>query len=173
MYTFKSLTLVAFLSATFISFSQESSKIWLTISNPSDVPFENESGVLVSNDASLQDAIFSLNITEVERAIPSSRQASLLSVYELTSYTSDVVDMYAELTNALDASSKVAYAPVYETLNEPNDYLKVFPEDYALDIINAQTAWDVTTGNSDIVLAISDQNYFADHDELVGVQLLQ
>ncbi len=87
MYTFKSLTLVAFLSATFISFSQESSKIWLTISNPSDVPFENESGVLVSNDASLQDAIFSLNITEVERAIPSSRQASLLSVYELTSYT--------------------------------------------------------------------------------------
>jgi len=169
MYTFKSLPLtVAFLLATFISFSQEPSKIWLTISNPSDVPFENESGVLVSNDASLQDAIFSLNITEVERAIPSSRQASLLSVYELTSYTSDVVDMYAELTNALDASSKVAYAPVYETLNEPNDYLKVFPEDYALDIINAQAAWDVTTGDSDIVLAISDQNYFADHDELVG-----
>ena len=169
MYTFKSLTLtVAFLAATFISFSQEPSKIWLTISNPSDVPFENEAGVLVSNDASLQDAISSLNITEVEKAIPSSRQAALLSVYELTSYTSDVVDMYAELTNSLDASSKVAYAPVYETLNAPNDYLKVFPEDYALDLINAQDAWDVTTGNSDIVLAISDQNYFTDHDEIAG-----
>ncbi|MDG1350562.1 MAG: S8 family serine peptidase [Crocinitomicaceae bacterium] len=169
MYTFKSLTLtVAFLAATFISFSQEPSKIWLTISNPSDVPFENEAGVLVSNDASLQDAISSLNITEVEKAIPSSRQAALLSVYELTSYTSDVVDMYAELTNSLDASSKVVYAPVYETLNAPNDYLKVFPEDYALDLINAQEAWDVTTGNSDIVLAISDQNYFTDHDEIAG-----
>jgi hypothetical protein len=169
MYTFKSLTLtVAFLTATFISFSQEPSKIWLTISNPSDVPFENEAGVLVSNDASLQDAISSLNITEVEKAIPSSRQAALLSVYELTSYTSDVVDMYAELTNSLDASSKVVYAPVYETLNAPNDYLKVFPEDYALDLINAQEAWDVTTGNSDIVLAISDQNYFTDHDEIAG-----
>ena len=169
MYTFKSLTLtVAFLAATFISFSQEPSKIWLTISNPSDVPFENEAGVLVSNDASLQDAISSLNITEVEKAIPSSRQAALLSVYELTSYTSDVVDMYAELTNSLEASSKVVYAPVYETLNAPNDYLKVFPEDYALDLINAQDAWDVTTGNSDIVLAISDQNYFTDHDEIAG-----
>jgi hypothetical protein len=169
MYTFKSLTLtVAFLAATFISFSQEPSKIWLTISNPSDVPFENEAGVLVSNDASLQDAISSLNITEVEKAIPSSRQAALLSVYELTSYTSDVVDMYAELTNSLDASSKVVYAPVYETLNAPNDYLKVFQEDYALDLINAQDAWDVTTGNSDIVLAISDQNYFTDHDEIAG-----
>ena len=169
MYTFKSLTLtVAFLAATFISFSQEPSKIWLTISNPSDVPFENEAGVLVSNDTSLQDAISSLNITEVEKAIPSSRQAALLSVYELTSYTSDVVDMYAELTNSLDASSKVVYAPVYETLNAPNDYLKVFPEDYALDLINAQEAWDVTTGNSDIVLAISDQNYFTDHDEIAG-----
>lgn len=169
MYTFKSLALtLAFLAATFISFSQEPSKIWLTISNPSDVPFENEAGVLVSNDASLQDAISSLNITEVEKAIPSSKQAALLSVYELTSYTSDVVDMYAELTNSLDASSKVAYAPVYETLNAPNDYLKVFPEDYALDLINAQDAWDVTTGNSDIVLAISDQNYFTDHDEIAG-----
>jgi len=169
MHTFKLLTrTVAFLAATFISFSQEPSKIWLTISNPSDVPFENEAGVLVSNDASLQDAISSLNITEVEKAIPSSRQAALLSVYELTSYTSDVVDMYAELTNSLDASSKVVYAPVYETLNAPNDYLKVFPEDYALDLINAQDAWDVTTGNSDIVLAISDQNYFTDHDEIAG-----
>ena len=62
MYTFKSLTLVAFLSATFISFSQEPSKIWLTISNSSDVPFENEAGTLVSNDATLQDAISSLTL---------------------------------------------------------------------------------------------------------------
>jgi hypothetical protein len=167
MHTFKLLTLtVAFLAATFISFSQEPSKVWLTISNPSDVPFENEAGVLVSNDASLQDAISSLNITEVEKAIPSSTQESLLSVYELTSYNSDVVDMYAVLTNSLDASSKVTYAPIYKTLSTPNDYLKVFPEDYALDLINAKDAWDVTTGDSDIVLAISDQNYSIDHDEL-------
>ena len=52
-----------FSMASLLSFSQQDSKVWLTIENTNNVPVENASGVLISNDASFNTAISSLNIT--------------------------------------------------------------------------------------------------------------
>jgi hypothetical protein len=172
MYTIKSITITAaFIALSFLSFSQQESKIWLRIAEPSNVPFENTSGTLISNDADLNDAISALGITKVQRAVPASRLASLLNVYELTSETSATAEMYALLINSVSVVSDVEYAPKYESLALPNDYNATFSNDYALDLISASGAWDLTTGNSDIVLAISDQNYFIDHEEIQGKQV--
>ena len=43
-----------FSMASLLSFSQQDSKVWLTIENTNNVPVENASGVLVSNDALIQ-----------------------------------------------------------------------------------------------------------------------
>lgn len=169
MHTIKFYSLTAaFIAFSFITLAQGGSKIWLTIANPSNIPYTNASGELVSNDPALNNVISSLDISEVQRAIPTSRKAHLLNVYELTSYSADVVDMYTDLTNNVSVVSQVEYAPVYETMDGTDDYNTVFSEDYALDLISAQGAWDLSTGNSDIVLAISDQNYFVNHEELQG-----
>jgi hypothetical protein len=169
MHTIKFYSLTAaFIAFSFITLAQGGSKIWLTIANPSNVPYTNASGELISNDPALNNVISSLDISEVQRAIPTSRKAHLLNVYELTSYSADVVDMYTDLTNNVSVVSQVEYAPVYETMDGTDDYNTVFSEDYALDLISAQGAWDLSTGNSDIVLAISDQNYFVNHEELQG-----
>merc|ERR1712078_336533 len=53
-------------------------------------------------------------------------------------------------------------------MDHTDDYHSVFSEDYALDLINAQGAWDFSTGNSSVVVAISDQNYSVNHEELQG-----
>src|SRR5690606_30918152 len=53
-------------------------------------------------------------------------------------------------------------------LYEPNDYSTIFEDDYALNLINAQAAWDVTHGDSSIIIAVSDQNFSVEHEELVG-----
>ena len=169
MHTIKFYSLTAaFIALSFITLAQGGSKIWLTITKPSNIPYVNASGELVSNDAAFNDVISSLNITEAQRAIPNSRKAHLLDVYELTSYTADVEDMYADLTNKVSVVSQVEYAPVYETMDHTDDYHAVFSEDYALDLINAQGAWDFSTGNSSVVVAISDQNYSVNHEELQG-----
>ncbi len=169
MYSIKSFSLAAaFIALTFTNWAQEGSKIWLTISNPSNIPYTNAAGDLISNDSAFNKVISSLDITEIQRAIPNSRKTHLLNVYELTSQSADVVDMYTELTSQVSVVSQVEYAPVYETLGETDDYNTVFSEDYALDLISAQGAWDLSTGNSSIVLAISDQNYFVDHEEIQG-----
>ena len=169
MHSIKSYSLtVAFIALSFITLAQGGSKIWLTIANPSNIPYTDASGELVSNDPAFNNVISLLDISEVQRAIPTSRKPHLLNVYELTSYSADVVDMYTDLTNNVAVVSQVEYAPVYETMDVTDDYNTVFSEDYALDLISAQGAWDISTGNSDIVLAISDQNYFANHEELQG-----
>ena len=169
MHTIKSISLTAaFIALSFITLAQGGSKIWLTITNPSYIPYTNASGVLISADSAFNNVISSLQITEVQRAIPASRKSALLNVYELTSYTANVIDMYADLTNNVSVVSQVEFAPVYETMDVTDDYNIAFSEDYALDLISAQGAWDYTTGNSGVVLAISDQNYFAEHEELQG-----
>ena len=169
MHTIKSFSITAaFIALSFITLAQGGSKIWLTIANSSNIPYTNASGELVSNDPAFNNVISSLDITEVQRAIPNSRKPNLLNVYELTSYSADIVDMYTDLTNQVSVVSQVEYAPVYETMGDTDDYSSVFSEDYALDLISAQGAWDLSIGNSNVVLAISDQNYFVNHEELQG-----
>jgi len=159
------LTTMFILFVSISSFSQES-KVWLTIDNPNNVPVVNTSGHLASNDISFNIAIASLNITDVQRALPSSRSASLLNVYEVTC-DCDLVDLYTMLSNEVNAVSKVEYGPVYKFLATPNDY-DLISDHYALDLIGAEDAWNVTTGDSGIVIAISDQNYNVNHGELIG-----
>ena len=156
-----------FSMASLLSFSQQDSKVWLTIENNTNVPVMSASGNLVSNDASLNEAITSLNITNIQKALPSSRTASLRNVYEV-SCNCDVVDLYTTLTNNVNTVSKVEYAPVYETLETPNDYTLSVSNPWALNLIGAEDAWNITKGDSSVVIAISDQNYYESHEELVG-----
>ena len=54
-------TAALFSMASLLSFSQQDSKVWLTIENSNNVPTENASGVLVSTDANFNADISSLN----------------------------------------------------------------------------------------------------------------
>ena len=166
--TFRTTAVAALFSmASLLSFSQQDSKVWLTIENSNNVPTENASGVLVSTDANFNAAISSLNITNIQKALPSSRTASLTKVYEV-SCDCDVADLYTTLTNNVSVVSKVEYAPVYQTLETPDDYTLSVSNPWALELIGAKDAWNVTTGDANVVIAISDQNYFENHEELVG-----
>ena len=160
-------TAALFSMASLLSFSQQDSKVWLTIENSNNVPTENASGVLVSTDANFNAAISSLNITNIQKALPSSRTASLTKVYEV-SCDCDVADLYTTLTNNVSVVSKVEYAPVYQTLETPDDYTLSVSNPWALELIGAKDAWNITTGDANVVIAISDQNYFENHEELVG-----
>jgi len=169
----KNLNLLKTLSFTifFISIfnansqGQYEANVWATISDPADVPFINAHGQLFSNDIELNEAILELGIHSVTRAFPSARKTSLMNVFELSSDRIDRVEFYARLVNTVSALSNVEYAPQYKTLATPNDYVDAGYH-YALGLINAQSAWDFTTGNPDITIAISDQSADVSHSEL-------
>ena len=156
-----------FSAATTLSFSQQESSVWVTIEDVNTLPYKNASGKLFSMDAELNSLISELNIIRVEKAVPSSRKPSLLKVYEI-SCECDIIDLYSGLVERVSAVSKVEYGPVYENLDLPNDYTIEVSNPYALNLIDAEGAWAITQGDPNVVIAISDQNYYANHEDLVG-----
>ncbi|MBT5932092.1 MAG: hypothetical protein HOH34_02015, partial [Flavobacteriales bacterium] len=80
----------------FLSIAQQDSKVWLTIENENHVPYISASGNLISNDIEFNTVIGSLNITNVQKALSSSRNEMLQKVYEV-SCNCDVIDLYTVL----------------------------------------------------------------------------
>jgi hypothetical protein len=151
----------------FTSYSQEKSQIWATISTEGIIPSVNSDGNLVSSNPSFNTLISTLSITNVVKALPASKQEKLQNVYEITCNCNeqDLVEAFSKVPTIAQG---IVIAPKYETLYTPNDYSIEFANDYALNLINANSAWDITHGDSSVVIGISDQNYYVNHDELLG-----
>lgn len=142
------LTLVTILTTT-ILFSQDN--IWVRIPN-----YE-------SKRTEVLNSISDLNISEVIKAFPSSRNPELQEVYQITC-DCDVNDLLVR-TSKNSNFVKPELGPSYQTLEVPNDY-SIYGYDYALNSIKATQAWDVTHGDTSIVIAITDANYYVYHEEL-------
>jgi subtilisin family serine protease len=137
---------------------QGSSKVMATVVNKELLTMEN---------ATWRSLVEGFGISSYEMAFPSSRTASLREVYEFTC-ACDEQDLLVAMARANELFVKPEVVPVFELLDMPNDYNTVFAVDYALDLINASAAWDVTKGSSEIVIAITDSNYDVLHEELAG-----
>ncbi len=86
--------------------------------------------------------------------------------YELQFYAYDKVD---ELIRELEKSPQIEYAeklPLYRISVTPNDPLFNDNLLYHLQKIEAEGAWDITTGDSNIVVAVIDNAMDIDHPDL-------
>jgi len=137
------------------AFSQNA--VWATVENVDKIRESNEFQTTIKNLHA--DLVF-------YKAFPNSKQRRLRNVYEFEC-TCNETELYAAM-HKVPGISGIEYAPKYETLELPNDYTSVFAGNWALDLIGAQTAWTYTTGDSAINIAISDQNYYINHEELTG-----
>ncbi len=143
----------------FSAYVSGQSSVWLTSPDIS----------AVKNSEEFQTLNNQFNI-QISKPLSNSRNPKLQNVYEF-SCDCDVVDLYIE-THELSNVEQIEYGPVYETMAEPDDY-SLFQNfgnnttsSWHLDLIWAQAAWDLTHGTEPI--AISDQNYFVNHEDLVG-----
>jgi subtilisin family serine protease len=141
------LTVVSTLFLMTNLFSQN--RVWVTIPN-----IELASSELV-------------NVVSFDKAFPSSKTRSLQDVYEIITTTSSEV-LVEELKKRNDLFINPVVGPTYETLETPNDYNTVFSNQWALNLINATSVWDITKGSSNITIAITDANFHVNHEELIG-----
>jgi subtilisin family serine protease len=150
------------------SFAQKSTSksVWLKLEDKSLLPVKVGSK-LKSKDATLNSIINKNKVKSVEYVFSNSKNPDLQNVVQFTCQCT-VENLYADLVNKAKSVKGVEIAPVYEGLVDPNDISSVFSNDYALDLINARDAWNVTTGNSNVVIGVSDQNFEVTHEELAG-----
>lgn len=142
------LTLVTILTTTTL-FSQNN--IWVKIPNYS------------TKSKEVSQSLSNFNITEIKQALPASRSKELQHVYQITC-NCDVNDLL-QLTSKNSLFVQPELGPTYQTLDTPNDY-SIYSYDWALNSINATGAWDITHGDTSVVIAITDANYYQYHEEL-------
>jgi hypothetical protein len=141
---------------TVVSFGQKSS-VWVTVENVEQLN-RNPQFQSITSDNNFD--------VEFRQALPSSKQEYLLNVYEFVC-NGDATDLYVAL-HKVSGLKGIEYGPTYETLSLPNDYSLLYTTNWALNLINAETAWSFTTGNPTLNVAVSDQNYYTTHEELNG-----
>ena len=152
----KTITTLLISLITVVSFGQKSS-VWATVENVEQLKRNPQFITILTN----QNISLSYN-----KAFPSSKQESLQMVYEFTC-NCDVTDLYITLSR-VSGLKGIEYGPTYETLEVPNDYSLVSTTNWALDLIGAQNAWVYTTGDPTLNVAVSDQNFYNNHEELTG-----
>lgn len=142
------LTLVTILTTT-ILFSQDN--IWVRIPN-----YESKS-------KEVSQSLSNFNIKEIKQAFSASRNQELKEVYQITCDcdVNDIIQFTSK--NSLFVNPEIG--PQYQTLDTPNDY-SISGQDWALNSIKAEGAWNITHGDSSIVIAITDANYYQYHEEL-------
>ncbi|MFT5821147.1 MAG: hypothetical protein ACI8ZM_002396 [Crocinitomix sp.] len=163
------LCILILVSLSFQAHSQDvksNEKIWATFNDISILPQLNE-GQLVSSSDEFQLIIDSYNIKACVQILADSRKEDLLKVYEI-SCDCDQSQLIEVLEENIQSITGIEPGPKYEILYMPNDYNLIFAEDYALDLIDAQKAWDYTLGDTSVEIAISDSNFDLDHQELLG-----
>jgi Subtilase family/Secretion system C-terminal sorting domain len=141
---------------------------------------------ITTTDASLNNTLNKYAITTFKKEYPSvhlvkhPKAAALNRVYRI-----DVADedIYPLLNDINGLQSKILQGKI-EVIGDavplllPNDYSLFLQASFGcpvfnasnkyLDLINASAAWDVTTGNPNIRIAVSDQNFRRTHTEIVG-----
>ncbi|MDX1653242.1 MAG: hypothetical protein R3277_12160, partial [Brumimicrobium sp.] len=114
------------LSAAF-GFSQ-STKVWVTV-----------------NDTSiLKQLNYSLGVTGAKQALPASRNNVLRKVFEF-----EIEGNTAPFLRFIETTAALTNPEIiedFELMMSPNDYNLTFAQDYALDLIGAQEAWNITQG---------------------------
>ena len=113
-------------------------------------------------DTNLENFFNSKPVYKFEKAFPTAQSPYLQSVYLVT------MDSAIHLNDIFNRSEieYVALTGEGELLYTPNDYssLQGNPKNTALELINARKAWNVTQGNSNIIVGIVDNNFNPSHE---------
>ena len=151
-----------------ISYSQQA-VVWATVTDYASLLVQKTAlkNRLTTGNPALQNVFENLPITSIEQALPASKLPKLQQVYEIKC-NCEASELMRQLESNPTYFKKLENLGMAEPLYTPNDYTLAMPNDFALDLINAEGAWDITHGNISIVIAITDLNYYPNHEELVN-----
>ncbi|UXP31800.1 S8 family serine peptidase [Reichenbachiella agarivorans] len=141
-----------------------------------DVP-QSSTGRTVSNNITIESVRTHQAVSKVEsmestgqpnpqsRSLQQPKSKYLKGIYRLSVEESQADQLIQEL-QGYDNVQVVEREPEFQILVVPNDE-QIAKQDY-LAVIQAYDAWDVTRGDSTIVIGVSDTGFDMDHEDLVS-----
>ncbi|MDR2577709.1 MAG: S8 family serine peptidase, partial [Chitinispirillales bacterium] len=132
--------------------------------SPAAAASEPDIGVSISSLRLLNPSRETSNVTALARASANGRHNNIY-VLTLKETGEEAVKNALERLNAnpaVEIAEPVFYRRLLRTPNDP-----MFDLQYALDRLNAQQAWEITTGSRDIIVGIIDTGIDGAHPDLV------
>lgn len=130
---------------------------------------ENNSNIKLASLPFLREVFVKYNVTRLSRPFVSPKSTeALLNTYSIE--FSDIQNVDAFIRE-LEASGAIEYAekkPIYETTLTPNDPFHNATQAWGLFKIQAEQAWNITTGSASIVVATVDNAIQITHPDLVN-----
>lgn len=150
-----------------LSVNAQEGVIWTRIPGAGQYGLTSTANGVESNSAVINRLVSEYNITKMFKAVPSSRNAYLQDLYQIEC-NCDEISLLQAVAKESAIFSGPEHGPRYETLGTPNDYSLAVSYDYALELINATEAWELTTGDENIIISITDAGYDMGIVELNG-----
>jgi PKD repeat protein len=175
------LTLVLVLSFSIAIFSQtvnkycQDGKVYFKIKENAEVTLTAKKGTVDWSQTDLLDKIVEKHtVTALKKPFYQAHDILLQNTYmlEFSDYSG-----IAEIIAELNARPEIEYAepvPLFYILYVPNDpyygYTASFSAnaDWHLDVINASQAWDITKGDTNVLVAVLDNAIWSQHPDLVN-----
>lgn len=150
--------------ASLFSLNAQQGVIWTRIPNFEKLNIQNLDKQLVSTSPELNQLIRTFKVENIFQALPASKNPVLQEIYEINCECNEheLLQVLSKL-NTIFIEPEIG--PHYETLYTPNDYNIAFPYDYALEMIGAKEAWDITKGDTSVLISISDAGFDFNHVE--------
>jgi hypothetical protein len=121
----------------------------------------------LSSNLYIKQLVEDFDIYSISRPLPDSKNSILQNVLEFKCNCDESI-LLETVRKADSIFLKSEISPKYSFLYEPNDYNIYSQLNYALNLINAKQAWDITKGDTNLVVAVCDQNFSVGHEELIG-----
>lgn len=143
-------------------------KFWVMSSSPS-----TEQGVdEFTNNSQVNGLLASYNVSRYEKALPFAKTPALQKVYEVEcdcNIDSLMNNLQSRFSNLYSGFKRLDYEKI--ALYDPIDWMwYVHADDWLwhLKKIQADLAWDITTGDPNVKTAIIDTDFDIGHPELTG-----
>jgi serine protease len=120
----------------------------------------------------LNQVLKEVGVTKLEKMFPrkikeeKAGNIDLSLIYELTYTNSFLVNDVIRKLNKLGIAEYVEPYYLPKLFYTPND--TIFPNQYFLNLIQAENAWNITQGDTNVVIGITDTGWDPNHTDLLG-----
>lgn len=161
----KTILLITFTIATLVAFGQTvdtnfvDGRLYVKVEQSSSMDLANYN----NSDPVLNQMMLDYQVSGMFQAFKTSSPV-MNKIYRLEFANIQLVDNFITGLQALSYIEYAEKAPLFHLQFTPNDYSA--SEQYALELIEAENAWDIEQGSANVVVAIIDNGVNYNHEDI-------
>lgn len=175
LFLFLTVTLASSITAQSFDSDYQDGKVYFKYKDSESIKFQvnSDGSVPVSMVPEIQNLLNEFEVKALTRPFDFNNDPKLLRTLEVDIADYNRIDQFISRLSQNSNLEFVEKVPLYKIDYQPNDTLYNLYNgpsnwNWHLDLIQGNLAWDITTGDANIKVAVVDNAVWVDHPDLVG-----